>query len=324
MSNSRTRPLIRALLVTASCLILAVSFLGCETNSTSGTMVPVAQQRYAGTGPIQVTCTTGMVADLVRNIAGPRAEVTQLMAAGVDPHLYKSSTRDIAALGSADLIFYSGLHLEGKMTDLFDELAKSKPAIAVAEQIDEAKLLHDGGTHDPHVWFDVSLWKAAGQQVLETLEQFDPAEAENYQGRAQAYFAKLDALDTFCREELATIPQDQRVMITAHDAFRYFGKAYGIEVRGIQGVSTDSEAGVKHINELVDFLVARKIKSIFVETSVSDKNVKSLLEGCRAQNHEVKIGGQLYSDAMGDPGTPTGDYEGMVRHNVTTIVQALQ
>lgn len=314
----------RSLLLGLGCFCLSFVAVGCETNSTGLPSVPVADQRYTGTGPILVTCTTGMVADLVKNIAGPRAQVTQLMAAAVDPHLYKSSTSDIAALGSADVVFYSGLHLEGKMTGLFEELGKTKPVVAVAEKIDEDKLLHDGGTHDPHVWFDVSLWKHAGQQVLETLVRYDPAEAENYQARAKAYFVKLDELDAFCREQLAQIPQDQRVMITAHDAFRYFGKAYGIEVRGIQGVSTESEAGVKGINELVDFIVQRKIKAIFVETSVSDENVKSLLEGCRAQKHEVKIGGQLYSDAMGDPGTPTGNYEGMIRHNITTIVQALK
>ncbi|QDU27638.1 Periplasmic zinc-binding protein TroA precursor [Anatilimnocola aggregata] len=304
-------------------LVALLSAIGCKPEG-AGTAIPAAQPAYRGAGPLQVTCTTGMVADLVRNIAGPRAEIKQLMGAGVDPHLYKSSPGDIAALSSADVVFYSGLHLEGKMTDLFTQLATTKPVIAVAEKIDEAKLLHDGGTHDPHVWFDVALWKQAGEQVLAALVKFDPAEAANYQARAQQYFTQLDELDQFCREQLAQIPADQRVMVTAHDAFRYFGKAYGIEVRGIQGVSTESEAGVKGINELVDFLVQRKIKAIFVETSVSEENVKSLLEGCRAQNHTVTIGGQLYSDAMGEPGTPAGTYDGMIRHNVTTIVHALK
>jgi manganese/zinc/iron transport system substrate-binding protein len=308
------------LLVAAASLCLLLS--GCEPGAQS--TVPVAEQTYAGQGPLQITCTTGMVADLVRNIAGERAEVKQLMGAGVDPHLYKSSPSDIAALSSADVVFYSGLHLEGKMTDVLEQLGQSKPVVAVAAKIDEAKLLADGGTHDPHVWFDVQLWQQAAQEVARTLIQFDPAEAANYEARAAEYQAKLSELDQYCRDQLATIPAEQRVMITAHDAFRYFGKAYDLEVRGIQGVSTESEAGVKQINALVDFLVARKIKSIFVETSVSDQNVQSLLEGCRAQQHDVKIGGELYSDALGEPGTPTGTYDGMVRHNVNTIVQALK
>jgi manganese/zinc/iron transport system substrate-binding protein len=302
---------------------LIVTCAGCDKSGvTSNPKSSTAT--YQGAGPIKVTCTTGMVADLVRNIAGPRADVTQLMGAGVDPHLYKSSPGDIAALGGADVVFYSGLHLEGKMTELFEELAGSKPVVAVAGNIDEKKLLHDAGTHDPHVWFDVALWREAAQQVQQTLAKFDPAEAKQYNERAAAYLQKLDALDQYCREELKKIPESQRVMVTAHDAFRYFGKAYGIEVRGIQGVSTDSEAGVKQINELVDFLVQRKIKAIFVETSVSEANVRSLLEGCRAQKHEVVIGGELFSDAMGEPGTPEGTYEGMIRHNVMTIVKALQ
>lgn len=302
---------------------LCLPLAGCESESNSAA-VPVHEQTYSGPGPLKVTCTTGMVADLVRNIAGERAEVTQLMGAGVDPHLYKSSPSDIAALSAADVVFYSGLHLEGKMTDVFEQLSQTKPVVAVAGRIDETKLLADGGTHDPHVWFDVALWQAAAKEVLQTLAKFDPSEAANYETRAAAYQAKLTELDQYCREQLATIPADQRVMITAHDAFRYFGKAYGIEVRGIQGVSTESEAGVKQINSLVDFLVSRKIKAIFVETSVSEQNIRSLIEGCRAQRHEVKIGGELYSDALGEPGTPEGTYDGMVRHNVNTIVHALK
>jgi manganese/zinc/iron transport system substrate-binding protein len=210
------------------------------------------------------------------------------------------------------------------MTDLFEDLAKAKPVIAVAGKIQHDKLLEDAGGHDPHVWFDVLLWNQAAAEVAAALVQFDPVHGAEYLQRHAVLTEKLQTLDKFCREELKKIPAERRVLVTAHDAFRYFGKAYDIDVRGIQGVSTDSEAGVKQINQLVDFLVQRKIKAIFVETSVPQEHVKSLLEGCRAQKHEVVIGGELFSDAMGAEGTPEGTYEGMVRHNVNTIVKALQ
>jgi manganese/zinc/iron transport system substrate-binding protein len=312
----------KRILCALACAALVCLAAGCDSaSSTSGGTPPGAA--YQGQGPLQIVCTTGMVADLVKNIAGDRAQVRHLMGAGVDPHLYKASPDDAAALGSADMIFYSGLHLEGKMTDLFEELAKSKPVIGVADKIDHAKLLEDGGLHDPHVWFDVALWNNAAAEVARALVEFDPSHTKEYYQRHFDLTAKLQALDIFCNMELKKIPAERRVLVTAHDAFRYFGKAYDIEVRGIQGVSTDSEAGVKQINELVDFLVQRKIKAVFVETSVSEQNVKSLLEGCRAQQHEVVIGGKLYSDAMGEDGTPEGTYEGMIRHNVNTIVKAL-
>lgn len=308
---------------TLAFIALALSLVGCEATTSAPANVTAAKT-YQGPGPLNIVCTTGMVADLVKNIAGERAKVTHLMGAGVDPHLYKSSPGDIAALSAADVVFYSGLHLEGKMTDVFEQLATTKPVVPVAEKIDHARLLDDGGLHDPHVWFDVKLWEQASRQVVETLAKFDPEKAKEYADRHVTLAAKLGELDEFCKTELQKIPADRRVLVTAHDAFRYFGKAYGIEVRGIQGVSTDSEAGVKQINELVNFLVQRKIKAIFVETSVSEQNVKSLLEGCRAQSHEVVIGGELFSDAMGEDGTPEGTYEGMIRHNVNTLVKALQ
>lgn len=305
-----------------ACTALVCFASGCDSaasnNSASGTTT------YQGKGPIKIVCTTGMVADLVKNIAGDRAQVTHLMGAGVDPHLYKSSPDDAAELGQADMVFYSGLHLEGKMTELFEDLGKTKPVIGVAEKIEHAKLLEDGGLHDPHVWFDVMLWQLAATRVVDALIGFDPAHKPEYEQRHIEFSAKLMGLNTFCQEELKKIPAERRVLVTAHDAFRYFGKAYDIDVRGIQGVSTDSEAAVKQINDLVDFLVQKKIKAIFVETSVPKEHVRSLLEGCKAKNHEVVIGGELFSDAMGEDGTPEGTYEGMIRHNVNTIVKALQ
>jgi len=280
---------------------------------------------YQGSYPIQVLTTTGMVADLVRNVGGTHVAVTQLMGEGVDPHLYKPSSGDVSQLSNADAIFYSGRNLEGKMGDVFVRMARKKPTFAVTEYIDDKYILEEDDHFDPHLWFDVSLWSQAVGVVRDALVQFDPKNAADYKKNADAFQTRLTELHGWCKEQLATIPKEQRVLVTAHDAFRYFGRAYDIEVRGIQGISTDGEAGVKEINELVQFLANRKIKAVFVETSVSEKNVQALVEGClKGRNHQVVVGGELYSDAMGKPGTPAGTYEGMVRHNVATIVKALK
>lgn len=265
-----------------------------------------------------------MVAELVRAVGGQRVEITQLMGEGVDPHLYKASPGDVSALNNADMIFYSGLHLEGKMADIFERMARKKPATGVADKIDKQLVLHVGEAYDPHVWFDVSLWRQALDVVRDSLCEFDPAHAEEYQTRAAQYAVQLDALHEYAAARLVEIPAQRRVLVTAHDAFRYFGRAYEMEVRGIQGISTDSEAGVKEINNLVDFLVGRGIQAVFIESSVSDRNIKALVEGCQARGHHVVIGGELFSDAMGKAGTPEGTYIGMVRHNVDTIVKALK
>ena len=285
-----------------------------------------ASYKFAGQHPIKIVCTTGMVADLARNVGGKHVEVKALMGAGVDPHLYKASPGDLSLMSNGDMVLYSGWHLEGKMTEVFDNLAREKPAIAVAEKgIPHDQILEvEGGAHDPHVWFDVSLWSQTAGAVRDVLVEFDPPNAADYKANAAAYQERLAKLHQEAKTKIATIPKEQRVMVTAHDAFRYFGRAYEIEVRGIQGISTDSEAGVKQINDLVTFISKRKIKAVFVETSVSDQNIKSLLEGSAASGHKVVIGGSLYSDAMGDDGTPEGTYEGMVRHNVETIVKALK
>lgn len=303
-------------------LILALAVAGCAPDAdTAGSTA----FRFAGKYPLKAVVTTGMVADLVRNIGGKQVVVDQLMGAGIDPHLYKTSTDDIGRLSDAGIIFYSGLHLEGKMGDVFVSLARRKPVFAVTESIprDEILEVHDG-QFDPHLWFDVSLWSQCAEVVSTALSEFDPAHAAEYQQRTTEYRQRLAALHEECQTRLATIPAERRVLVTAHDAFSYFGRAYDMEVRAIQGISTDSEAGVKEINELVNFLAQRKIKAVFVETSVSDRNIKALVEGCQAQGHKVIIGGELFSDAMGQPGTPEGTYEGMVRHNVDTIVKALE
>jgi manganese/zinc/iron transport system substrate-binding protein len=266
-----------------------------------------------------------MVADVARNVGGKHLQVSQLMGAGVDPHLYKASTSDIDQLSAADIIFYSGLHLEGKMGDVFVRMARRKPTFAITEGVPEDRILEVGdGQFDPHIWFDVSLWSETIGVVEKALVQLDPKHAADYQQNARRYRDELAGLHAECRERIATIPKERRVLVTAHDAFNYFGRAYDMEVKAIQGISTESEAGVKEINELVSFIAERKIKAVFVETSVSDRNIKALVEGCQAQGHEVQIGGELYSDAMGKAGTPDGTYVGMVRHNVETIVGALE
>jgi manganese/zinc/iron transport system substrate-binding protein len=302
---------------------------GCQPSSANssndGTSTSGAAKTYAGPYPIRVVCTTGMVADLAKNIGAGHVEVTSLMGAGVDPHLYKASPADVAALNQADIIFYSGLHLEGKLAELLERLGSRKPTIAVAEGIAPAKILRDEhNAADPHVWFDVSLWSEAAGAVAKALEEFDPKHADDYRQAAKRYQARLAALHQETKTALTAIPAERRVLVTAHDAFHYFGEAYDIEVRAIQGISTDSEAGVRQVKALVDFLVERQIKAVFVETSVADENIRSLVEGCQARGHDVKIGGTLFSDAMGDEGTPEGTYEGMVRHNVETIVNALK
>ena len=270
-------------------------------------------------------CTTGMVADLVRNIGKQHVRVTQLMKAGVDPHLYKASPGDIRTLNQADIIFYSGQHLEGKMADVLKKLGEKRRSIAVTDGINKNLLLqNEDGVVDPHLWFDVSLWQQAASRVRDELCAYDPVHADEYKQHASAYEKELTELHRFAIEELAKIESQRRVLVTAHDAFQYFGKAYKMEVKSIQGISTESEASVKQVNDLVSFIVSRKIKAVVVESSVSEKNIKALVEGCSARGHNVKIGGELYSDAPGPDGTPDASYVGMVKHNIETIVKALK
>jgi manganese/zinc/iron transport system substrate-binding protein len=276
--------------------------------------------------PYRITCTVGMVADLVREVAGEKAEVEQLLGPGVDPHLYQATRTDVAKLLQADVIFYSGLMLEGRMADTLVRVGRKRPVYAVTELIDRQSLLDkagEAGHADPHVWMDVSLWKQCVGQVARTLAEFDPPHADYYKQNADRYATTLDALHAYATKALASVPPKSRVLVTAHDAFGYMARAYGLEVRGIQGVSTESEAGIVDVNQLIELLVTRRVKAVFVETSVSQKNAKALLEGAAARGHTVAIGGSLYSDAMGKAGTYEGTYVGMIDHNVTTIARAL-
>ena len=258
--------------------------------------------------PIPITVTTGMIADVVREIGGDQVKVTGLIGEGSDPHLYKPTRSDLVALSEADLVFFNGLKLEGKMESTLGKMAARKNVVAVTGEIekDPNYLLDSDDHHDPHVWMDVKAWQKAASAITNTLAKFDPENAESYQENLSNYLMELTELDTYARKTLTTIPQKQRVLVTAHDAFGYLGRAYGIEVKGIQGISTESEAGVKDIEDLVNFLVENKVPAVFIESSVSDQNVKALLEGAKAKGHQVRIGGELFSDAMG----PTGSYEG--------------
>lgn len=274
---------------------------------------------------LKIVTTTGMIADAVKNVAHDRIEVLSLMGPGVDPHLYKATQGDLQKLTDADIIFYNGLHLEGKMGEVLEKLARTKTVVAVAGTIPEGRLRSVAeGVHDPHIWFNVNLWKEAVTVVANTLVEKDSVHAGEYSNHSRKYLLTLDSLHNSVRNSILEIPESQRVLITAHDAFGYFGDAYGVEVRGLQGISTVSEFGLKDVTELVNFIITRKIKAIFVETSVSEKSINAVVEGCREKNWNVKIGGSLYSDAMGPAGTPEGAYVGMVNRNVSTIVNALK
>jgi manganese/zinc/iron transport system substrate-binding protein len=280
-----------------------------------------------GDRPPTVVATTTIVADLVRSVASDRVRVVPLMGPGVDPHLYKASAGDVRRMADADAIVSNGLHLEGKLAELLEQMGeRGRKSLAVATCVPEDRLIATegfSGLHDPHVWFDVTLWKQTIPCVAELLGEVDPEGVEVYRQAAGAYAAVLDDLDAWVRERIATVPQDRRVLVTAHDAFGYFGRAYGLQVRGLMGISTASEAGTGDVQQLAEFIVERGIPAVFVETSVPPRYVEALREAVIARGAEVTIGGHLYSDALGDASGDAATYVGTVRHNVTTIVTAL-
>lgn len=276
--------------------------------------------------PLRVVATVSMLADTVRAVGGNRVEVASLLGEGVDPHTYRPTRADIARLGAADLIVANGLHLEAQLDETLKSLARSKPVLFAAAKIPQDRLLADEeykDRKDPHVWMDPKLWTAVVGAVRDALIERDPAGRAVYEAGAKAYVAELARLDDYARKILNTVPQSSRVLVTAHDAFGYFGRAYGFEVEGIQGLSTESEAGLKRIEELVALLVAKKIRAVFVESSVPERNIRALVEGARARGHHVVVGGELFSDALGAPGSYEGTLIGMLDHNVTTISRAL-
>ncbi len=310
-------------LTLASLMLAVLTTTGCERSAETARSTASARP---GTYPYAITTTVGMVTDIVQRVAGEHATVTGLIQSGADPHLFKPSREHLIALEDADVIFYNGLHLEGKMTDVLVRMARSKPVYAVTERIDEQflrELPDSDGYHDPHVWMDVDAWRQTLGVVADALAAFDPRHADDYRANAARFDAELVELDAYVRRVVASIPPEQRVLITAHDAFGYFGRAYELDVRGIQGVSTESEAGLQDINNLIDFIVERGVRAVFVETSVNEKYVAALVEGAQSRGHGLQIGGELFSDAMGPPNTYEGTYIGMLDHNATTIARAL-
>lgn len=277
---------------------------------------------------LRVTATTGMVADLAKSVGGPQVNVTTLMGPGVDPHLYKATSSDIGKLRQADVILYNGLLLEGKMQELFEQMSKGKkPVVAIAAGLPKDRLLASQdypGHHDPHVWFDVALWAECIPAVARALAAADPANAKTYEANATATRKKLDDLHQWASKRANEVAKERRILVTSHDAFSYFGRAYGFEVVGLQGISTVTEAGLADVAKLVDFIKARKVPALFVESSVPPAALQRI-----SKDAGVKIGGEIFSDAMGTPGKmengyDVGTYEGMIKHNLNTIVEALK
>ena len=306
-------------LVAVLALLLAVPGLaGCGKVEEEAAGADVAGRR------IRVVATIGMIADAAQRVGGDRVEVEALMGPGVDPHVYKASEGDVQRLVDADVILFNGLHLEAKLSDVLERMQGR--TVAVTSEIPRSRLLAPpqfAGAYDPHVWFDVQLWTHAVARVRDAFAALDPASASGYEENARRYLAELSRLDAYVRRQAARVPREGRVLITAHDAFNYFGRAYGFDVRGLQGISTASEAGARDIQRLAGFISERRIPTIFVESSVSPRAIEAVREAVRSRGFDVEIGGSLFSDAMGDPGTPEGTYVGMVRHNVDTVVAGL-
>jgi manganese/zinc/iron transport system substrate-binding protein len=282
---------------------------------------------FAFAAPLKVVATIGQITDMVKEIGGDRVDTQGLMGPGVDPHLYRASESDVLRLSQADIIFYNGLHLEAKMGEVFERMSRTKTIVAVTADVPHEELLADPiypDAHDPHVWFDVTIWKRAAEKIRDALIARDPVGRESYEANAQRYLAEVEEIHQYIIKKTSELPAPQRILVTAHDAFRYFGKRYGFEVVGLQGISTETEAGTRDVMKIADFIVERKIKAVFIESSVPERNIKAVQQAVRARGWEVKIGGELFSDAMGNQGTREGTYIGMVEHNINTIVDALK
>ncbi|BAO54993.1 manganese ABC transporter, periplasmic-binding protein SitA [Nonlabens marinus S1-08] len=269
-----------------------------------------------------------MITDMVENIGGDKVQVEGLMGSGVDPHLYKASEGDVSKLYNADIIFYSGLHLEGKLVEVFEKMsAQGKNTIAISDALDKKTLIgseYFASNYDPHIWFDVDYWATMTHYVTEKITEADPENAAYYVSNRDAYLEKIKVLKDDLTAKIDELPQEKRILVTAHDAFNYFGRRFGFEVVGLQGISTATEAGVQDVQRITQFIIDNKVKAVFIESSVPRRTVEALQAAVRDQNHEVSIGGELYSDALGSAGTAEGTYVGMYKHNVETIVNALK
>ena len=294
-------------------IIVFFAFFGCKDTTNTN-------------GKLNVVTTTTMITDLVKNIGGDAVNVEGLMGSGVDPHLYKASEGDVNKLVNADVIFYNGLHLEGKLVEVFEKMGRSKTPIALADGLDKKGLIgsdYFASNYDPHVWFNIDYFKAFAEKVTQVLSEQDPMNTDIFSKNAERYLKELDQLKIEIQNIIETLPKDKRILVTAHDAFNYFGKAYDFNVVGLQGLSTATEAGVQDVQNLSKFIIDNKIKAIFVESSVPKRTIEALQAAVNSKGHDVEIGGTLYSDALGNPGTEEGTYIGMFKYNVNTIVNAL-
>ena len=321
------KPIIIASIIIVGIIAGLSSTVFTSNNNSEEIILNDVEQSTDKTDTIMVTTTTNVVTDLVENIGGEHVSVIGLMGPGVDPHLYRPSANDVKKLQDADIVFYNGLDLEGKMGDIFVKIGREGTAVwAVSENISHESLLSldNEGHFDPHIWWDAELWMEAAKVVATGLSEHDPENSQVYEKNLQEYLEQLETLDQDSLEMMNSIPQEQRVLVTAHDAFQYFGHAYGLEEMAIQGWSTDSEAGIKEIQNLADEITKRKIKAVFVETSISPATIEALTAAVQDKGHDVVIGGELFSDAIGEKGTSEGNYVGAFTHNVETIVNALR
>jgi manganese/zinc/iron transport system substrate-binding protein len=297
-------------------LILVVAIIGCK------------QKEKSKNGKLQVVTTTTMITDLVKNIGGDKIEVKGLMGAGVDPHLYKASEGDVSKLFNADVIIYNGIHLEGKLEEVFEKMRhQNKKTIAVSDAIDKNTLIESeffASNYDPHIWFDITNWEIITKYLMNQLSELDSKNAMFYKENGESYLKKLAALKITITEMIDPLPIEKRILVTAHDAFNYFGKAFQFNVVGLQGLSTATEAGVKDVQKMATFIMEQNVKSIFIESSVPRRTVEALQEAVKSKGHQIEIGGTLFSDALGDFGTIEGTYIGMYKHNVKTIISSLQ
>lgn len=316
--------------LTLAVLLLPAFAAGCGGSDPQAREADPAAHQFTGEYPIEVVCTTGQVAEMVKRIGGEHVAVEALMDPGIDPHQYSPVTGDVRKLKAADAIFYSGLHLEGRMVNTFEELARKKLAYAVTHGLEsrQDKRLRKPddfeGLYDPHVWHDPLLWSDCAKDVAAVLSTFDPKHAAEYGNHAAEYDAELASLNEECRRELANIPKERRVLVTAHDAFEYLGAAFDLEVHGLKGISTEDEKDLKHQEKIQKMLVERRIPAVFVESAVAPRTVKALVEPARAAGLDLKIGGELYADALGPADSDAATYAGMMRHNVRTIAEALR
>lgn len=305
---------------TAAMRVLVLTVTVLASSLSLGTSAGAADK------PLNIVATVGMVGDAIARIAGEHAVVTSLIGSGVDPHGYRQTRSDVVKLGKADVIFYNGLYLEAQLEDLLLKLADRKPVIAIGERLAKDRLLSfkgHPGRFDPHIWMDVGLWHDAVAAARDAMIEIDPQNRADYEANATVYLSEIAALDGYVKEIAGSVPEGERIVVTAHDAFSYFGRAYGFDVVGIQGISTQSEAGLRRIEDLVDLIVSRGIKAVFVESSVSERNIRALVEGAAARGHTIRVGGELFSDAMGKPGSYEGTYLGMLDHNSTLIAHSL-